>query len=83
MNKKDYLKRILRERHIKVLKEHQKAVENKVKIYDELNDKTNILTDKRYNFLQDFKKKNNTRIKDLENEYNLINDILDELMEDI
>lgn len=50
MNKKEYLKKLIMEKQNKLMKEHNNAQENILKIDKELKDTTSILTEKRYIF---------------------------------
>ena len=73
MTHKEYIRHLLIERQNKVNKDYTKALDIRVKIFDELQDYT---TPTRKKFLQDYDKKNNERIKQLENEFLLINETL-------
>ena len=73
MTHKEYIRHLLIERQNKVNKDYSNALSIRVKIFDELQDYT---TPTRKKFLQDYDKKNNERIKELENEFTLINEAL-------
>ena len=77
MNKNDYIRHLLIDRQNKVSQEHSKALENKIIVYDQLND-NDYKTQKRIDFLKSYDIKNNQKIKDLQEEFDLITELLKE-----
>ena len=73
MTHREYIRHLLIERQNKINKDYKKSLNIRAKIFDELQDYT---TPTRKKFFQDYDKKNNERIKELENEFTLINEAL-------
>jgi recombinational DNA repair ATPase RecF len=80
MNKKEYLKKLIMEKQNELMKEHNKAQDNLLKIDKELKETTCILTEKRFDFLKRFKEKNKKIIIDTLEEFDFTNEILKEYL---